>query len=276
MELVVPHLTAFVTVFEFLLMKVKKDDPAKALFPDIYREFEELHAMVMKMCQEYFSNPEIKEPLEIKNPKVAESLGMNCDLFGVQNIQVGSSSEHVKIVGEHVFTEASGQKRAAERSDETLPLAKRSREQSLQENMNDYTSHHGRKEISATNEEESSAANGCCRSRLAQEQHESLQLQAAMDCENPDLPCQPMHVGLENLQLSRTLGLDDCPSCLFSCDEMQPSVNAEDLQEKPMDANSSWNTASRLRGSEFYNSLASEESSRNPDLLVLEENNSWA
>ncbi|KAL8168935.1 UNVERIFIED_CONTAM: hypothetical protein K2H54_025473 [Gekko kuhli] len=250
---------------------VKKDDPEKMLFPDVYREFEELHAMVMKMCQEYFSNPEIKEPLEIKNPKVAESLGMNCDLFEVQNIQVGSSSEHVRIVGEHVFTEASGQKRAAERSDETLPLAKKSREQSLLENTSDYASHHGMKEISAANEEESSTANSCCRSRMAQEQHGSLELEAAMNCENPDLPCQPMHVGLENLQLSRTLGLDDCPSCLFSCDEMQPSVNAEDLQEKLMDTNASWNTGSRPRGSEFCNSFASEETSQNPDLSVLEE-----
>nr|XP_056707258.1 zinc finger protein 839 [Euleptes europaea] len=114
MELVVPHFTAFVTVFEFLLMKVKKDDPAKKLFPDVYREFEGLHAMVMKMCQEYFSNPEIKEPVEIKNPKVAESLGMNSNLFGVQNIQAGSFPEHVKIFGEHIVAEASGQKRAAE------------------------------------------------------------------------------------------------------------------------------------------------------------------
>ncbi|XP_060117579.1 zinc finger protein 839 [Heteronotia binoei] len=271
MELVVPHLTAFVTVFEFLLMKVKKDDPAKILFPDVYREFEELHAMVMKMCQEYFSNPEIKEPLEIKNPKVAESLGINCNLSGVQNVQVGSSSEHVNSFGEHIFMEASGQKRAAESSDEMLLLAKRIREESLLENTNDYSSHHGMKDTTATNEEESSAANSCCR-RLAKEQHESLELEVAMDCENPDLPCQPMNMGLENLQLSKTLGLDHCPSCLFSCDEMQPSVNAEDLQEKPMDANTSWNTASRPRGPEFCNCLVSEGSSQNPDLSLLEEN----
>lgn len=93
-----------------------------------------------------------------------------------------------------------------------------------------------------------------------------------MDCENPDLPCQPMNTGLENLQLSRTLGLDHCPTCLFSCDEMQPSANAGNWDEKHMDANSSWNTPSRPRGSEFCNSLASEESSQNPGLSVLEEN----
>ncbi|XP_077179852.1 zinc finger protein 839 isoform X2 [Paroedura picta] len=267
MELVVPHLTAFVTVFEFLLTKVKKEEPTKMLFPDVYREFEELHAMVMKMYQEYISNPEIKEPLEIKNPKVAESLGMDCNLFVVQNIQVGSSSEHSKIFGDHVFTEASGQKRAAENSDETLPLAKRNREQCLLENTKDYLSHHGMEEISATYEEERSAANSCCRSTLAKE-HESLELEAAMDCGNPGLPCEAMNAGLENLQLSRTLGLlDHCPACLFSCDEIQPSVSAGNLQEEHADV--SWNTASRPRGPESGNA---EVSSQNSDLSALEEN----
>ncbi|XP_054827972.1 zinc finger protein 839 [Eublepharis macularius] len=265
MELVVPHFTAFVTVFEFLLMKVKKDEPAKTLFPGIYREFEELHAMVMKMCQEYFSNPEIKEPVEIKNPKVAESLGINCNLFGVQSIQAGSSSKQVKTFGKQIFPEASGQKRAAESSNELLPLAKRSREESLLENMNDYANHHGMEETSATNEDFPPEDN--CGNRLVEEQCESLELEVGMDCANPNLSCQPMKAVLENLQLSRKLGLDCCPSCLF-----EPSVNAENLPEKLMKANSPWNTASRPKESGFCSTLAFEESSENPGLSEREEN----
>ncbi|XP_067151092.1 zinc finger protein 839 isoform X5 [Apteryx mantelli] len=45
MELALPRLTKLVTVYEFLLMKVEKGYPTRAYFPDVYREFEELHNM---------------------------------------------------------------------------------------------------------------------------------------------------------------------------------------------------------------------------------------
>ncbi|KGL77646.1 Zinc finger protein 839, partial [Tinamus guttatus] len=56
MELALPRLTKLVTVYEFLLMKVEKGHSARAYFPDVYREFEELHNMVKKMAYDYLSN----------------------------------------------------------------------------------------------------------------------------------------------------------------------------------------------------------------------------
>ncbi|KFU98501.1 Zinc finger protein 839, partial [Tauraco erythrolophus] len=56
MELALPRLTKLVTVYEFLLMKVEKGYPAKAYFPDVYREFEDLHNMVKKMAYDHLSN----------------------------------------------------------------------------------------------------------------------------------------------------------------------------------------------------------------------------
>ncbi|XP_045679463.1 zinc finger protein 839 isoform X2 [Phyllostomus hastatus] len=77
-ELALPQLAQVVTVYEFLLMKVGKDRPAKPLFPAVYKEFEELHRMVKKMCQDYLrsSGPRPQEPLEISDGEVAESLGI--------------------------------------------------------------------------------------------------------------------------------------------------------------------------------------------------------
>ncbi|XP_058285419.1 LOW QUALITY PROTEIN: zinc finger protein 839 [Hylobates moloch] len=77
-ELALPQLAQVVTVYEFLLMKVEKDHLAKPFFPAIYKEFEELHKMVKKMCQDYLSSSGLcsQETLEINNDKVAESLGI--------------------------------------------------------------------------------------------------------------------------------------------------------------------------------------------------------
>ncbi|KAK9409426.1 zinc finger protein [Crotalus adamanteus] len=88
MELVIPRLTTVVTVFEFLLMKAKKKCRTKAVFPDVYREFEELHSMVKKMSQDYFNNSELKQQLEIKNHKLAESLGITDSCLEDRNEQL--------------------------------------------------------------------------------------------------------------------------------------------------------------------------------------------
>ncbi|XP_071601637.1 zinc finger protein 839 isoform X2 [Heliangelus exortis] len=72
MELALPRLTKLVTVYEFLLMKVEKGYPAKAYFPDVYREFEDLHNMVKKMAYDHLSNSDLlsyQEPVEIKDAK---------------------------------------------------------------------------------------------------------------------------------------------------------------------------------------------------------------
>ncbi|PNI97209.1 ZNF839 isoform 6, partial [Pan troglodytes] len=70
-ELALPQLAQVVTVYEFLLMKVEKDHLAKPFFPAIYKEFEELHKMVKKMCQDYLSSSGLcsQETLEINNDK---------------------------------------------------------------------------------------------------------------------------------------------------------------------------------------------------------------
>ncbi|XP_010179407.1 PREDICTED: zinc finger protein 839, partial [Mesitornis unicolor] len=72
MELALPRLTKLVTVYEFLLMKVEKGYPAKAYFPDVYREFEGLHSMVKKMAYDHLSNSDLlscQQPVEIKDAK---------------------------------------------------------------------------------------------------------------------------------------------------------------------------------------------------------------
>ncbi|NXT28746.1 ZN839 protein, partial [Syrrhaptes paradoxus] len=77
MELALPRLTKLVTVYEFLLMKVEKGYPAKACFPDVYREFEDLHNMVKKMAYDHLSNSDLlscQQPVEIKDAKVIKVL----------------------------------------------------------------------------------------------------------------------------------------------------------------------------------------------------------
>ncbi|NWJ01536.1 ZN839 protein, partial [Crypturellus undulatus] len=142
MELALPPLTKLVTVYEFLLMKVEKGHPARAYFPDVYREFEELHNMVKKMAYDYLSNADLlscQEPVEIKDLKVAESLGLTEILTGGQKMQgVDSCSQHtIKMVSEQVPVEILGQKRLAESSgEELLPSAKRTKLEDVMENVN--------------------------------------------------------------------------------------------------------------------------------------------
>ncbi|XP_025028405.1 zinc finger protein 839, partial [Python bivittatus] len=141
MELVVPRLSTVVTVFEFLLMKATKKCQAKAFFPDVYREFEELHSMVKKMCQDYFNNSELKEPLEIKNHKVAESLGITDSCLEVQKIQTNSFPECTESTDKYILPQISGQKRVAKTSNEKLP--KKSREENILEKINTEHSNQG-------------------------------------------------------------------------------------------------------------------------------------
>ncbi|XP_074764786.1 zinc finger protein 839 isoform X2 [Athene noctua] len=147
MELALPRLTKLVTVYEFLLMKVEKGYPAKAYFPDVYREFEDLHNMVKKMAYDHLSNSDLlscHQPVEIKDAKVAESLGITEILTGEQKTQgVDSCSQCItKMVSEQVPVEILGQKRLAESSgEELLPLAKRTKLEDVMENVNNaYTS----------------------------------------------------------------------------------------------------------------------------------------
>lgn len=59
----------------FIFTKVGKAHLAKPCFPAVYKEFEELHKMVKKMCQDYLhsSGPWPQEPLEINDNEVIVS-----------------------------------------------------------------------------------------------------------------------------------------------------------------------------------------------------------
>ncbi|XP_067151090.1 zinc finger protein 839 isoform X3 [Apteryx mantelli] len=125
MELALPRLTKLVTVYEFLLMKVEKGYPTRAYFPDVYREFEELHNMVKKMAYDYLSNSDLlscQEPVEIKDLKVAESLGLTEVLTGEQKMQ------GVDSCSQHMIKMSSGE--------ELLPSAKRTKLEDIMENVN--------------------------------------------------------------------------------------------------------------------------------------------
>ncbi|KAM6311741.1 zinc finger protein 839 [Aegotheles albertisi] len=155
MELALPRLTKLVTVYEFLLMKVEKGYPAKAYFPDVYREFEDLHNMVKKMAYDHLSNSDLlscQQPVEIKDAKVAESLGIADLLTGERKTQgVDSCSQCIiKMVSEQVPVEILGQKRLAESSgEELLPSAKRTKLEDVMENVNNaYASQDEMKEKS--------------------------------------------------------------------------------------------------------------------------------
>ncbi|XP_012579827.1 PREDICTED: zinc finger protein 839 [Condylura cristata] len=85
--LALPTLAQAVTVYEFLLMRVcslpslteaGETRGGQPFFPAVYREFEELHAEVRKLCREYLSGsgPARTGPLQIGNSKLAESLGI--------------------------------------------------------------------------------------------------------------------------------------------------------------------------------------------------------
>uniref|UniRef100_A0A8C4TDU0 C2H2-type domain-containing protein n=1 Tax=Erpetoichthys calabaricus TaxID=27687 RepID=A0A8C4TDU0_ERPCA len=79
MELVLPRLARVMTVWEFLIMKVEKGCPSQAHFADVYRELEQLHTQVKKMAEEHFgsaSSSNVLEHLEIRNPQVSKSLGI--------------------------------------------------------------------------------------------------------------------------------------------------------------------------------------------------------
>ncbi|XP_063255476.1 zinc finger protein 839 isoform X2 [Prinia subflava] len=142
MELALPRLTKLVTVYEFLLMKVEKGYPAKAYFPDVYREFEDLHNMVKKMAYDHLSNSDsgiCQQPVEVKDAKVAESLGITEILSREQKMQgAGCYSQGViKMVNEQMPVDILGQKRAAESSgEELLPPAKRTKLEDVTENVN--------------------------------------------------------------------------------------------------------------------------------------------
>ncbi|XP_044872297.1 zinc finger protein 839 [Mauremys mutica] len=285
MELALPRLTKLVTVYEFLLMKVEKGYPAKAFFPDVYREFEELHNMVKKMSQEHFSNSDFlsyQQPVEIKDPKVAESLGITEKLLGKQKIQAIDSSTQcvIKTVGEQMFTEISGKKRANESSyEELLPSAKRTRVEGILENVKDvYASQNGEEEeekswnlSTLTTKDGFNPLNGVivlsedrgitpCITGSAKhtgEQHKSLDLEARTNSANSDI-FQSMR--MECSQLISIQGPDSTSNTSPPCTEALLHAEADNSPEVFVQAHFvNENTAGRLTSSEFCNCIVSDD-----------------
>ncbi|XP_021535378.2 zinc finger protein 839 [Neomonachus schauinslandi] len=129
-ELALPQLAQVVTVYEFLLMKVETGHLAKPLFPAVYKEFEELHKMVKKMCQDYLSGSGLcsREPLEISNNKLAESLGITEFLRKPEaHAQCVPAERTSGQPGRAGPEEASQQKRGNETAEEGLAGVKRTR-----------------------------------------------------------------------------------------------------------------------------------------------------
>ncbi|XP_029453829.1 zinc finger protein 839 isoform X2 [Rhinatrema bivittatum] len=136
MEVALPYLTKLVTVYEFLLMKVENGHPTKAVFPDVYKEFEELHNLVKIMAQDYFNNPgfsSFHQILEVKNPKVAETLGITEKFLRKQKLHEEGYSR-AYLLDKQLFSEAE-QKCANEGTNEELvPPMKRIRREGTAEN----------------------------------------------------------------------------------------------------------------------------------------------
>ncbi|KAM4690535.1 zinc finger protein 839 [Rhinophrynus dorsalis] len=118
-ELVLPCLTKLVTVYEFLLLKVEQDHPGEPSFPCVYKEFEQLHSMVKLLAQDYLQNMvlSIEKTIEIKDSKVAESLGIK-EMTGKPNVFTGGLPSPNN---QEVFTGISP-KQKTEHSDEDVLL----------------------------------------------------------------------------------------------------------------------------------------------------------
>ncbi|XP_059541746.1 zinc finger protein 839 isoform X2 [Myotis daubentonii] len=127
-ELALPRLAQAVTVYEFLLTKASAEKGHQPVFPAVYKEFEELHQMVKKMCQDYLRgpSPRSQEPLEIKDPEVAESLGIAEEFLRKEETHTDDGIGH-SCSGR----EASPPKREDETAGETLTSAKRPRRAAL-------------------------------------------------------------------------------------------------------------------------------------------------
>ncbi|XP_014352828.1 zinc finger protein 839 isoform X2 [Latimeria chalumnae] len=151
MELALPRLTKVITVWEFLLMKVEKGYPSKPYFADVYKEFEDLYTMVKKMAEDHFNNSvhlSLQRSLEIKNVKVAESLGILEKVLRKQKQQAADTSERdvVVTIDDQLKLHSSAKKHGIEREDEKLlPPDKRARiEISLIDTNSTYFSQKGK------------------------------------------------------------------------------------------------------------------------------------
>ncbi|XP_044127676.1 zinc finger protein 839 [Bufo gargarizans] len=78
-EHVGPCFSERLSVYDFLLVKVKQEHPDKPLFPHLYKELEKLHSMVRILAEEYFNNGAAGKGLEVADSTVAASLGISSE-----------------------------------------------------------------------------------------------------------------------------------------------------------------------------------------------------
>ncbi|XP_072283672.1 zinc finger protein 839 isoform X2 [Pyxicephalus adspersus] len=119
-EQVAPSFTKLLSVYDFLVLKVKQDHmDTKPLFPHVYREFEKLHSMVKSLAEEYVINMDqnVEKPLEVTDTKVAESLGISKEM----TVKAAPSSSSVTAQQKVVFVEHNDESS----DDELMPPSKR-------------------------------------------------------------------------------------------------------------------------------------------------------
>ncbi|XP_056401366.1 zinc finger protein 839 [Hyla sarda] len=92
-EHVAPCLSARLSVYDFLVVKVKQDHPDAPLFPHLYKELENLHNRVRILAQEYLSNGGAGKTLEVADCKVAASLGISAERIHVFSPDISSIKE---------------------------------------------------------------------------------------------------------------------------------------------------------------------------------------
>ncbi|XP_014427465.2 zinc finger protein 839 isoform X1 [Pelodiscus sinensis] len=287
MELALPRLTKLVTVYEFLLMKVEKGSPGKAFFPEVYREFEELHNMVKKMSQDHFNNSDFlsyQQPVEIKDPKVAESLGITETLLGKQMIQAADSSTQcvTKTVDEQMFTEITRKRANKNLDEELLPSAKRASIEGILENVKDvFASQNAIEEKSwslstLTTKDGFNPLNGVavfsedrggipCITGSAKhtgEQHKSLYLESRANSVNSDI-FQSMKMRMECSQPVNIRGQDSIVNTFPPCTEALLHVEVGSSPELIQAHFVNETAEDRLTNSELCNCLVSEDDINN-------------
>ncbi|XP_069806506.1 zinc finger protein 839 isoform X2 [Dendropsophus ebraccatus] len=96
-EHVAPCFSARLSVYDFLLVKVKQDHPDTPVFPHLYKELEHLHSMVRLLAQEYFSNGAAGRTVEVADCKVAASLDISAERITKVSPPVTSTVTEEKI-----------------------------------------------------------------------------------------------------------------------------------------------------------------------------------
>ncbi|KAJ8780251.1 hypothetical protein J1605_011854 [Eschrichtius robustus] len=110
----------------------------------VYKEFEELHKMVKKMCQDYLRSS-APCSLEINNSKVAESLGITEEFLRKKEIHTDCTPPKCTSQEEdrEALEDAGPQKRENETTEGRLALVKRTRREPVPQDTTEYSADGG-------------------------------------------------------------------------------------------------------------------------------------